>query len=307
MSRSRSAAKRTGDLFLCVKIFVLLAKNVQTCYTYIVVNKSRRYVFMILAIDVGNTNIVIGCIEKDRILFNERVSTNHRATDLEYAIQLKNIFEIHGESMGSIEGAVMSSVVPSITGIFRRAIRKLVHTEPLIVGPGIKTGLKILTDNPAQLGSDLVVDAVAGIHYYKLPLIIIDMGTATTMSVVDKDCSYLGTDIIPGMRTSLDALVSGAAQLPKVYLDRPKRVIGKNSPECMNNGIMLFTASGIDGMIDRIEAELGEKCTVVATGGLAELVTPLCRRDIIFDNDLLLKGLMVLYDKNRERGKEDGK
>ena len=259
---------------------------------------------MILAIDIGNTNIVIGCIENGKILFNERVSTNHRATDLEYAIQLKNIFEIHSVKISSIEGSVMSSVVPSITGVFRRAIKKLVHSEPVIVGPGIKTGLKIMTDNPAQLGSDLVVDAVAGIHYYKLPLIIIDMGTATTMSVVDEECCYLGTDIIPGMRTSLDALVSGAAQLPKVYLERPKRVIGRNSPECMTNGIMLFTACGIDGMIGRIEEELGRKCTVVATGGLAEVVTPLCRRDIIFDNDLLLKGLMILYDKNKDRNSE---
>lgn len=260
---------------------------------------------MILAIDVGNTNIVIGCIENNKILFNERVSTNHRATDLEYAIQLKNIFEIHKTDIGRIEGAVMSSVVPSITGIFRRAIRKLMHTEPIIVGPGIKTGLKILTDNPAQLGSDLVVDAVAGIHHYSLPLIIIDMGTATTVSVVDKDCSYLGTDIIPGMRTSLDALVSGAAQLPKVSLEPPKRVIGKNSPECMNNGIMLFTACGLDGMIERIEEELGEKCTVVATGGLAGVVAPLCRREIVFDNDLLLKGLMILYDKNKDRAERN--
>ncbi len=254
---------------------------------------------MILAIDIGNTNIVIGCIDNDEILFNERVSTNHKATDLEYAIQIKNIFEIHNIDTESIDGAVMSSVVPSITGTVKNAIKKLVVCEPLVVGPGVKTGLKITTDNPAQLGADLVVDAVAGINYYKAPLIIIDMGTATTISVIDKDLSYTGTLIIPGMRTSLDALVNGAAQLPKVNLDAPKRVVGKNTSECMSNGIMLYTASGLDGCIERIEAELGETCTVVATGGLAGLVTPLCNNNIIYDNDLLLKGLMVIYNKNR--------
>lgn len=259
---------------------------------------------MLLAIDVGNTNIVIGCIKNDKILFNERVSTNHRATDLEYEIQLKTILEIHDINKNEIEGAVMSSVVPSVTGIIKRAVAKLLNIETIIVGPGIKTGLRILTDNPAQLGSDLVVDAVAGINYYKIPLIIIDMGTATTMSVIDKDGNYAGGAIIPGMKTSLDALVSGAAQLPKIQLDKPEHVIGKYTAECMRSGIMYYTAAGIDGFINRMEEELGYKCTVVATGGLAGLVTPLCQRKIIYDNDLLLKGLTVIYRKNKRNSHE---
>lgn len=259
---------------------------------------------MILAIDVGNTNIVIGCIEGDNILFNERVSTNHLATDLEYAIQLKTIFEIHSITALEVEGAVMSSVVPSITGTIKRAIQKLVKTEVLIVGPGIKTGLRILFDNPAQVGSDLVVDAVAGINYYKAPLVIVDMGTATTMSVIDRDHNYLGTLIIPGLRTSLDALISHAAQLSKVQLDIPKRIIGKNTSECVMNGVMYSAAAGLDGCIERIEEELGEKCTVVATGGLAGMMTKLCKREIIYDNDLLLKGLMVIYNKNKGNSHE---
>ena len=254
---------------------------------------------MILAIDIGNTNIVIGCIQDEDIIFNERVSTSHTATDLEYAIQIKNIFEIHNTSPDIIEGAVMSSVVPSITESVSSAVTKLINIPPVVIGPGVKTGLRILTDNPRQLGSDLVVDAVAGINYYKAPLIIIDMGTATTISVIDKENSYLGTLIIPGLRTSLDALVSGAAQLPKIRLEKPQRVIGTNTSECMTNGVMFYTASGIDGCIDKIENELGEKCTVIATGGLAGAITPLCNHDIIYDNDLLLKGLKVLYDKNR--------
>lgn len=254
---------------------------------------------MLLAIDVGNTNIVIGCIKNEEILFNERVSTNHRATDLEYAIQLKTIIEIHDINRDEIEGAVMSSVVPSVTDVIKRAVEKLLNLDTLVVGPGIKTGLRILTDNPAQLGSDLVVDAVAGINYYRAPMIIIDMGTATTMSVIDKDENYAGGFIIPGMRTSLDALVSGAAQLPKIQLNKPEHVIGKYTAECMKNGIMYYTAAGIDGCIDRIEEELGYKCTVIATGGLSGLITPLCTKEIIYDNDLLLKGLMVLYNKNK--------
>lgn len=254
---------------------------------------------MILAIDIGNTNIVMGCIENEEIMFNERVSTNHKATDLEYAIQIKNIFEIHNIDLALIDGAVMSSVVPSVTETVQRAVEKLIDCSPLVVGPGVKTGLKIATDNPAQLGADLAVDAVAGINYYKAPLIIIDMGTATTISVIDENLAYTGTLIIPGLRTSLEALVSGAAQLPKVKLEKPKRVVGKNTSECMSNGIMLYTAAGLDGCIERIEEEMGQVCTVVATGGLAGLVTPLCRKKIIYDNDLLLKGLMEIYKRNR--------
>ncbi len=254
---------------------------------------------MVLAIDVGNTNIVIGCFKDSQILFNERISTNHNATDLEYAIQIKNILEIHNIDTNSIEGAIMSSVVPSVTTAMRDAVTKLTKKDPLIVGPGMKTGLRILTDNPAQLGSDLVVDAVAGINFYPTPQIIIDMGTATTFSVIDKDANYLGTLIIPGMNTSLDALSSGAAQLPKVNLDLPKRVVGTNTAECMSNGIMFYTASGLDGCIERIEEELNEKCTVIATGGLAGTVVPLCKKEIIYDDDLLLKGLMIIYNRNK--------
>lgn len=256
---------------------------------------------MLLAIDVGNTNIVIGCIDIDSetILFNERVSTKHSATDLEYAIEFKTIFELHNIAPDDIDGVIISSVVPSVIGTIKRAVKKLASVEILTVGPGIKTGLRIAMDNPARLGSDLVADAVAGAAYYGAPLIIIDMGTATTMSVVDKNGDYVGGEIIPGLRTALDALISGAAQLSKVDLEPPRRMIGKNTAECINNGILLFTAAGIDGMIDRIEEELGYKCTVVATGGLSGIVTPLCKKDIIFDDDLLLKGLMVIYNKNR--------
>ena len=157
-----------------------------------------------------------------------------------------------------------------------------------------------MLDNPAQLGSDRVADAVAGINLYPVPLIIIDMGTATTVSVIDRDKNYLGGMIIPGLRVSLDSLTQRTSQLPKIGLEAPKKVIGANTVECMKSGIIYYSAAGIDGVTQRIEETLGEECTVVSTGGLANKIIPHCKRDIIIDEQLLLKGLMIIYKKNRK-------
>jgi type III pantothenate kinase len=254
---------------------------------------------MILAIDIGNTNIVIGCFNENKIEFTERLSTNHKSTELEYAILFKNVLEIHKIALDSIHGGIISSVVPSLTNVIKKAMQKLTNAEVMSVGPGIKTGLNILTDNPAQLGSDLVVDAVAGIHEYPTPLAIFDMGTATTISVIDKNKNYIGSVIIPGIEVSLNSLVGGTSQLPKISLEAPKNVIGKNTVDCMKSGILYSTAASIDGMIKKLEDEVGEKLTVVATGGLASTVVPLCEREIILDDELLLKGLMIIYNKNK--------
>lgn len=253
---------------------------------------------MILAIDIGNTNVVMGCFEGDSIIFKERVSSDKSATDLEYAVAIKTAFEMHKTSFEQLTGVIVSSVVPPLTNTFKRSIEKLTGLKPIIIGPGIKTGLSILIDNPAQLGSDLVVDAVAGINEYPLPQIIIDMGTATTFSVVDKKRNYLGGMITTGMAVSADALVSRTSQLPKVAFDMPKKLIGTNTVDCIKSGIMYSAACSIDGIVERIEEELGEKCTLIATGGLAHLITPLCKRDIILDEDLMLKGLAHIYNKN---------
>lgn len=255
---------------------------------------------MILAIDIGNTNIVIGCFNDNKIEFIERLVTNHKSTELEYAILFKNVMEIYNISPDSISGGIISSVVPSITNVIKHAMEKLTKAEVMLIGPGIKTGLNILTDNPAQLGSDLVVDAVAGINEYSVPLVIFDMGTATTISVIDKNKSYLGTVIMPGLEVSLNSLVGETSQLPKISLDAPKSVIGKNTVDCMRSGILYSNAVMIDGMTEKIEKELGENVTVVATGGLASTVVPLCERDVILDDELLLKGLMVIYNKNKK-------
>lgn len=253
---------------------------------------------MILAIDIGNTNIVIGCFKENKIEFTERLSTNHKSTELEYAILFKNVLEIHKIDLKRIDGGIISSVVPSLTNVIKKAMKKLTNAEVMLIGPGIKTGLNILMDNPAQLGSDLVVDAVAGINEYPVPLAILDMGTATTISVIDKNKNYLGGMIIPGIEVSLNSLVGGTSQLPKISLDPPKNIIGKNTIDCMKSGILYSNASSIDGMIKKIEKELGETVTVVATGGLASTIVPLCERKVILDDELLLKGLMIIYNKN---------
>ncbi|MDE5883484.1 MAG: type III pantothenate kinase [Oscillospiraceae bacterium] len=254
---------------------------------------------MLLAIDVGNTNIVLGCFDKDTILFRERLSTNQQATDLEYISGIKMALDMHGIEKDLIQDAIISSVVPSVTATLREAVSKYIHKRVMVVNPGIRTGLSILIDNPAQLGSDLVVDAVASLQEYPAPMIIIDMGTATTLSVINEKKQYIGGVITTGMAVSVDALVSRTSQLPKISFEPPKKVIGTNTIDCMKSGILYGTASMLDGMITRIEQELGHSCTVIATGGLSRMIVPLCTHEMILDDDLLLKGLYAIYQKNK--------
>ena len=211
---------------------------------------------MILAIDIGNTNIVVGCFDKDKVLFVERVSTDNTKTELEYAISLKNVLEIYDIKPSSVDGGIISSVVPPLTNVLKASAEKIISGEVLVVGPGIKTGLNILMDNPASLGSALVVDAVAAIHEYPVPLIFIDMGTATTISVIDEEKRYRGGMILPGMRVSMDSLTSRTAQLPHISMEAPKKLIGRNTIDCMKSGMVYGNASCIDGMIRRIKKEL---------------------------------------------------
>lgn len=256
---------------------------------------------MLLAIDMGNTNIVIGCIKDDKILFVERLSTDQSKTELEYAVGFKTVFELYGIKADEIKGAIISSVVPPLTGIIRKAVEKIVGIKPMVVGPGIKTGLNILMDNPKTVGADLIVDAVAGISEYGAPLVIIDMGTATTISVVDKDKNYVGGMIIPGIRVSMDSLVNRTSQLPRIGFDVPEKVVGTNTVDCMKSGIIHGNAAMLDGMVDRIEEELGYDVKVVATGGLAGVVIPNCKKEIVMDDSLLLKGLNIIYKKNIDK------
>ncbi len=254
---------------------------------------------MILAIDIGNTNIVIGCLEDSKVLFTERLATKNTSTALEYAILFKNVLELYGIEPKDIEGSIISSVVPDITSIIKNSIEKITGSTSLIVGPGVKTGLSIKVDNPAQLGSDLVVGAVAALNEYSVPLAIIDFGTATTITVINSKRELLGGMILPGLVLSMKSLASGTSQLPKISLEPPKKFIGTNTIDCMKSGILYSAAYGMDGIIEGIEKELGEKINVVATGGLAKVIVPLCKRDITVDDELLLKGLMEIYNKNK--------
>ncbi len=251
---------------------------------------------MILAIDMGNTNIVIGCIDNEKIYFEERMATDHSKTELEYYVLFKTVLDLYKIENTSITGAILSSVVPPLVNIIKAAVEKLIGISPFIVGSGIKTGLNILMDNPRQLGSDLVVNAVAGVNEYGAPLIIIDIGTATTILVVDKNRNYIGGCIMPGVGVSADSLVSKAAQLFKVSLCAPSKYIGKNTIDCMKSGIIFGHAACLDGMIERIEDELGYRCTILATGGLAGTIIPHCKRAVTIDEELLLKGLKIIYD-----------
>ncbi len=253
---------------------------------------------MILTVDIGNTNIVIGCFEGKRLCFLERFETNQRWASLEYGVIFRETFSLYGMDASAVEGGIISSVVPSVTDTVKMAAERFTGSRFLAVGPGIKTGLKLAVDNPAQQGSDLVVAAVAAVHDYPVPQILIDMGTATTVSVIDKSGAFIGKMILPGVMVSLDALSSRAAQLPKVSLDPPKKLIGSNTVDSMKSGILYGSAGALDGLIDRIQEELGEPCTLIATGGLARVIVPLCRNRILLDEELLLRGLLLLYEKN---------
>lgn len=254
---------------------------------------------MILVVDIGNSNVVIGGVDGEKIRFEARLRTDATKTSDEYSIDLKSILDIYGVDKNDIEGSIIASVVPQVLNTFQTAIMKLTRKKALVVGPGLKTGLNIAIDNPSQTGADLVVGCVAALREHKPPMIVIDMGTATTMVVLDKNGSLIGGSISPGVKISLDALTGGTALLPGLQLDQPKRAIGRNTTDCMRSGIMMGAACMLDGMIQRMEEELGYKTKVIVTGGIARFVVPMCRNEMIYDKDLLIKGLAALYSENK--------
>lgn len=253
---------------------------------------------MLLAIDIGNTNITLGAFDDNILSFTARLSTDHKMTADQYAVQLKSILELHNLDYHEVEDSIISSVVPSVGEAICRAVSLLCEIVPLVIGPGVKTGLNIKIDNPAQLGADLVVGAVGAIAEYTLPCVVIDMGTATTISVIDRNGVFRGGAIAAGVRLTLKALCENTAQLPSIHIEAPKSVIGTNTDDCMRAGLIFGTAAMIDGLIDRIEDELGETPTVVATGGLSRQIITYCNRSIIYNENLLLEGLREIYEKN---------
>lgn len=257
---------------------------------------------MLLAIDIGNSNVVIGCLDKEgKAQCLLRMVTDLKKTEDEYAAGIQTLLTHNGVDCAGFEGAIICSVVPPLTEIFHIAVERITGKNAIVVGPGVKTGLQVLIDEPASLGSDLVAAAVAAMYSYPLPVIVIDMGTATTMTVVDEGNKFLGGAIIPGVALSMSALSSGTSLLHKVPIEAPKKCISGSTTSCMQSGAVYGNAALLDGMIDRFEAELGKKASLVATGGIASRIIPHCKRDIVYDEELLLKGLAIIYKKNTKR------
>ena len=255
---------------------------------------------MILALDVGNTNIVVGCLDEENVFFECRLSTDKNKTEAEYAVIFKNLIDIYDVDLNNINGAIISSVVPPITNVLKNAVFTVTGCEAIEVDVKMNHGLRINTKNPEELGNDLIVAAVAAMEEFKPPLVIFDMGTATTISVIDKDGLFRGVSILPGVKTAMYALFDNASQLPAIKIEAPESVIGTNTIECMQSGAVYGNAAMMDGMIERIENELGEKTTVLATGGLAKFLIPHCTHEIKYDENMMLKGLQILYNKNKK-------
>ena len=253
---------------------------------------------MILTIDVGNANIVIGLVKNEKILFDAKLRTDITKTSDEYCIDLKMLMDVYKIQPEQIQGSIIASVVPQVLNSMQSAVRKLTGKSALVVGPGLKTGLNIQIENPSQTGADLVASAVAALQEHEAPLIIVDMSSTTTMTVLDKNGTLIGGSIGPGVKMSLDALTDRTALLPGLQLDQPKKVIGRNTTDCMRSGVMLGAACMVDGMVERMEQELGYRATVIATGSIARFIVPMCRREVIYDKDLLVKGLAALYREN---------
>ena len=259
---------------------------------------------MILTIDVGNTNVVLGCVEDGVVKSISRMATNQNDLTNDYALKMRQSFDFDGIDYKNFEGAILSSVVPQVNRAIKSAVKKLTGLDCMVVGAGLKTGVNVRIDDPGTVAGDLITGAVGAVALYEPPLIVVDMGTATTMVVVDKDGAYIGGAIIPGVGLSYSALSAGTSLLPNISIEAPKKCIGTNTVDCMKSGAVFGAAAMLDGMIARMEEELGESVTVVVTGGISGCIVPYCKREIKHEPDLLLKGLAILYQKNTKQKKK---
>lgn len=256
---------------------------------------------MLLTIDIGNSYITMGGYEGDTLEFVSRVVTQSRRTADQYAVETADIMRLYKVDMSMVDGAIISSVVPELTGVMQKAVKMLTGVDALVVGPGVKSGIHILIDNPAQLGADIVACAVAASARGNLPCIIYDMGTATTVSVIDSDGRFVGVVICAGVGTTLDMFTSRTALLPHVSIEAPKSIIGKNTIHSMQSGLIYGTAAMLDGIAERIEEEIGEKAHIIATGGMAQDIVRYCKKPPELCDHLLLEGLKLIYDKNQKK------
>ncbi|GLY12861.1 type III pantothenate kinase [Bacillus badius] len=253
---------------------------------------------LIFVLDVGNTNTVLGVYEEDELKFHWRIETSRNKTEDEYGMIVKNLFQHVGITFDQIEGIIISSVVPPIMFSLEQMCQKYFHIKPMIVGPGMKTGLNIKYENPREVGADRIVNAVAAIHEYGSPLIIVDFGTATTYCYIDEDGHYMGGAIAPGINISTEALYSRAAKLPRIEIIRPDHVVGKNTVAAMQAGILYGYVGQVDGIVNRMKEQSKKTPTVVATGGLAPLIGEEAQSIDIIDPLLTLKGLCLIYKRN---------
>jgi len=254
---------------------------------------------MLLAVDIGNTNTVIGCFQGKKLSNFFRISSLSNQTPDEVYLTLKNLFS--ETSFKKIKDGIICSVVPSLTTIYLEALKKYLYLKPVIVNSDLPLGIKILYTDPAQVGADRLANAVAAWKLYGGPTIVVDLGTATTFDIISAKGEYAGGAICPGIETSAVDLFRRAAQLFKVKLVKPKKVIGKTTEESLRSGIIFGTASQIDGMVEKIEKELGKKCRVIATGGLAPLVFGLSKKIQKMNLSLTLEGLRLIYEKVQPR------
>ncbi len=252
---------------------------------------------MIVALDIGNSNIVVGIINNGVVVHSARIATAKNDTSFNYMLRFRKMLNTFRVRPTDIEGCILASVVPELTSQVSEAISKITGHEALVLGrKNINIDIHLSVDNPSALGHDRIADAVGAINLFNTPIIVIDMGTATTVNVVDKDQHFIGGMIIPGVKTSLDSLCGNASQLSMIRLEAPASIIGRNTIECMQSGIVYGYASMIDGIIERITNELGYECNVIATGGLSSTIIPHCKSKIAHEPHLLLKGLYHIYN-----------
>jgi type III pantothenate kinase len=254
---------------------------------------------LLFTVDIGNTNIVFG-IFKDREIINHwRIGTDKDKTSDEYGVLFRNLMEINGIDLESITGAVVSCVVPTLLEVILRTLRFYFKVDPIVVGPGIKTGMPILYHNPKEVGADRIVNAIAAFEEYRCSVVIVDFGTATTFDCVSDKGEYLGGSIATGILVSAEALFGSASMLPKVEIVAPKTVIGRNTVHSIQSGIVFGYAGLVDGIVERIKKEMGTRPRVIATGGLASLISSESNTIEIIDEFLSLKGLRLIYEWNK--------
>lgn len=259
---------------------------------------------MIFVLDVGNTNTVLGVYDEDILKYHWRIETNRHKTEDEYGMIIKSLLQHESLTFDQFDGIIISSVVPPIMFALERMCKKYFGIKPLIVGPGIKTGLNIKYENPREVGADRIVNAVAGIQEFGSPLIIVDFGTATTYCYINEDKQYMGGAIAPGINISTEALYSKAAKLPRIEISRPEGIIGKNTVSAMQAGILYGYVGQVEGIVNRIKAQSNLEPTVIATGGLATLIANESTVIDVVEPFLTLKGLQLIYKRNREQVKK---